>query len=382
MSDFDDVYDKTDQFEKINLGDGFAAGVLNLGKDVDLDGRNERFTMIYGITLNGGSGKLQLGEPQAGIQGVLDMRSITLDAASATLSAGGNSGRGEGRVTLYNRGGIKTVDIIGRHGNIELGGQGADGDLRLHDDRGNRTMALDGGAARATVGGETRNGRVDVKNADGDTTIQMIGEHGNMVLGGGDADGDLTLKSSDGENAIVMDANNAALTVGGVGRNGDIHMRNSDNEDTIHIIGSQGDIHFLNADFAEEFTVQHDAVAITPPGTVMALNNVGELVPSDSAYQTAVVGVIAGAGQYKPALVLDRQGGPDRKSVAMVGKAMVQVSACNGAIKVGDLLTTSDIPGVAMKVTDRSQALGAVIGKALGTHTDGTALVPVLVNLQ
>ncbi|MEM1235162.1 MAG: hypothetical protein AAGH70_13650 [Pseudomonadota bacterium] len=382
MSEFDDVYTKTEKLERVHLGDGFAEGYLTLGKDVDLDGRNVRFTMVNGIQMNGGTGLLKVGEPQGGISGTIDMYSIRLDGSTATISAGGNSGRGQGRVSLYDRRGTKTVDIIGQHGNINLGGQGADGDLRVHDDQGNRTISHDGGSATITAGGETRNGNINVKNGAGDTTIKMTGEHGNMVLGGGGADGDLTFKSSDSENVIVMDANNAAITVGGVGRSGDIHMRNSDNEDTIHIIGSQGDIRFLNADFAEEFTIQRDAVAITPPGTVMALDEDGDLVPSASAYDSAVVGVVAGAGQYKPALILDQRGGEDRKAIAMVGKAMVRVSACNGPVKVGDLLTTSDVPGVAMKVTDRSRALGAVIGKALAAHDDGTALVPVLVNLQ
>ncbi|MEM1372789.1 MAG: hypothetical protein AAGF78_00255 [Pseudomonadota bacterium] len=382
MSEFDDVYTKTDSLERIHLGEGFAEGSLSLGKDVDLDGRNVRFTMVSGIQMNGGTGLLKVGEPQGGINGTIDMYSIRLDASTATISAGGNSGRGQGRVTLYDRRGTKTVDIIGQHGNIELGGQGADGDLRIHDDQGNRSISLDGGSARITSGGNGRNGRIDLKNASDVTTIDLIGEHGNLILGGSGADGDIVLKSSDDEDAIVMDANNAALTVGGVGRNGDIHMRNSDNEDTIHIIGSQGDIRFLNADFAEEFTIHRDAVAVTPPGTVMVLGEDGNLVPSASAYDSAVVGVVAGAGQYKPALILDQQGGEDRKAIAMVGKAMVQVSARNGAVKVGDLLTTSDIPGVAMKVTERSRAMGAVIGKALAAHEHGTALVPVLVNLQ
>jgi hypothetical protein len=46
------------------------------------------------------------------------------------------------------------------------------------------------------------------------------------------------------------------------------------------------------------------------------------------------------------------------------------------------MLTTSDIPGHAMKATDRELAYGAVIGKAMTALDEGTGLVLVLVNLQ
>lgn len=382
MADFDDVYKKTNSYERISLGDGQAEGVLTLSKDIDLDGRGVRFTPIVGVSMNGGTGEVKIGEPQGGITGKLDMYSIQLDGSSATISAGGNSGRGEGKMVLYNRYGKETVKLEGRHGNLTLGGERSDGDIALHNSSGVRTMRMNGDGGHLICGDEGQNGRIDVKNTSGVNTITMWGEHGNMVLGAEGADGDLTLKSSNGEDAIVMNGSGAEIIVGGVGTNGDIIMRNNLNEDTIHITGSDGDIRFLNADFAEEFTIQADAIAVTPPGTVMALDAAGLLVPSAEDYNTRVVGVIAGAGQYKPAIVLDNQGGNDRKAVAMVGKAMVQVSAHNGAVKVGDLLTSSNVPGVAMKVTDRALALGAVIGKALAPHEDGTALVPVLVNLQ
>jgi hypothetical protein len=53
-----------------------------------------------------------------------------------------------------------------------------------------------------------------------------------------------------------------------------------------------------------------------------------------------------------------------------------------GAIKPGDLLTTSDTPGYAMKATDRARAQGAIISKAMSELKEGTGLVLVLVNLQ
>ena len=59
-----------------------------------------------------------------------------------------------------------------------------------------------------------------------------------------------------------------------------------------------------------------------------------------------------------------------------------KVDADAGPIAVGDLLTTSDTPGHAMRVADPYQGLGAVIGKALRPLLTGRTLLPILVALQ
>lgn len=68
--------------------------------------------------------------------------------------------------------------------------------------------------------------------------------------------------------------------------------------------------------------------------------------------------------------------------MAMVGRVPTRVSAENGPIQVGDLLVSSSTPGYAMKGTDRSRMLGAVVGKALGSLSSGTGIMEVLVTLQ
>jgi hypothetical protein len=60
----------------------------------------------------------------------------------------------------------------------------------------------------------------------------------------------------------------------------------------------------------------------------------------------------------------------------------VKVDASFGAIKAGDLLTTSPNAGYAMKVTDKAAAYGAIIGKALGDLESGTGSIPVMVTLK
>ena len=77
-----------------------------------------------------------------------------------------------------------------------------------------------------------------------------------------------------------------------------------------------------------------------------------------------------------------RRESENRLPVALVGKVYARVDASYGAIRVGDLLTTSPTPGHAMVALDRSLAFGATLGKALGSLDEGTGMVPVLVNLQ
>ena len=68
--------------------------------------------------------------------------------------------------------------------------------------------------------------------------------------------------------------------------------------------------------------------------------------------------------------------------LAIVGIVPCHVSAENGPVIAGDLLVTSSIPGYAMKGTDRSRMMGAVLGKALEPLPSGKGVIQVLVTLQ
>jgi hypothetical protein len=142
-----------------------------------------------------------------------------------------------------------------------------------------------------------------------------------------------------------------------------------------------GDIKLVNADCAEDF----DVICVEPvePGTVMVIDSEGALRPSDQAYDKRVAGVISGAGNYKPGLILDKQEfSNNRVPIALMGKVYCKVDASYGAIEVGDLLTTSPTQGQAMKVTDPLKAFGSVIGKALRPLKEGQGLIPILIALQ
>lgn len=142
-----------------------------------------------------------------------------------------------------------------------------------------------------------------------------------------------------------------------------------------------GDIVMANADVAEDFDLS--SVSKVEPGTVMVLGSEGTLSESQQAYDKRVAGVISGAGEYKPGIVLDkRRTQGNRQPIALMGKVFCKVDAQFGAIGVGDLLTTSPTPGHAMRTIDPLKAFGAVIGKALRPLVEGRGLIPILIALH
>lgn len=142
-----------------------------------------------------------------------------------------------------------------------------------------------------------------------------------------------------------------------------------------------GDIQLPNADCAEEFDVL--APTEIEPGMLMVIGSEGKLCQSTKAYDKRVAGIVSGAGNLKPGMVLGKVAEEgDRLPIALMGKVYCKVDADFGAIEVGDLLTTSNTPGHAMKASDPVKAFGAVIGKALEDLETGRGLIPVLVTLQ
>lgn len=142
------------------------------------------------------------------------------------------------------------------------------------------------------------------------------------------------------------------------------------------------DVHVPNADCAEDFDVVDPDCA--EPGTVMVLGAEGGLQESSRPYDKRVAGVLSGAGSFKPGITLDKQPGtnPTRKPVALLGKTYCKVDASSVPIEIGDMLTTSEVPGHAMKADDPARAFGAVIGKALRPLAGGRGLIPILIALQ
>lgn len=136
------------------------------------------------------------------------------------------------------------------------------------------------------------------------------------------------------------------------------------------------------ADLAEPFPLKEAAL---DKGSVVVIDeeHTGQLKLATTAYDTRVAGIISGANGINPGIALHQQGrleGTD--NVALSGRVYVKADASFGAIKPGDLLTTSNNPGHAMKVTNHGRSQGAILGKAMSSLKDGTGLVLVLVTLQ
>ena len=136
------------------------------------------------------------------------------------------------------------------------------------------------------------------------------------------------------------------------------------------------------ADLAEPFPVSEGALE---KGSVMVIDEdqPGRLKQCTTSYDTRVAGVLSGANGINPGISLQQNGVLDEgRNVALTGRVYVLADADTASIKPGDLLTTSNTPGHAMKVTDHLRAQGAILGKAMGSLAQGKGLVLVLVTLQ
>lgn len=140
------------------------------------------------------------------------------------------------------------------------------------------------------------------------------------------------------------------------------------------------------SDLSENFDIAESNAAAPESGMVVSIDTTapGQLAVSRRAYDRTVAGVISGAGGVKTGMLMGQAGSmaDGRHPVALTGRVYVWCDARTGAIHPGDLLTTSDTPGHAMKVSDHAAAQGAILGKAMSALETGRGLVLVLVSLQ
>ena len=276
---------------------------------------------------------------------------ITFDNANNNIVAGG--GGQDGDISLLGTDGSNRIRLDGQGGNVWLGGNGSDGDLLLYSSSGDNSSTAD-----ASIYLDGGNSRIFMRSsAGGHDRIRLESDAANVWVGGNGADGDLLLFAASGDNSTAGEA-------------------------TIHLNGEAGDIILRNADCAEDFPIE-DARSVEP-GTVLVIGGDTQLRVCSEAYDKRVAGVVAGAGTYKPGIILGRKEDQRDNSlpVALMGRVYCKVDSRDGAIEVGDLLTTSPTPGHAMKVTDPMKAFGAVIGKALEPISRRMGMIPILVALQ
>ena len=266
-----------------------------------------------------------------------------------------------------------TIQLNANSGSITAGGNGVAGTIILADNTITNAVVIDSNAKKITIGSALIDGNVNQINMG---SVLIDGNAKKISTGSVLVDGNANqIHMGSG----LIDGNANQINMGSVlldGNANQIHMGSS-----ILIDGNAGDVILQNADCAEDFEIS--PAENVEPGTVMALNNDGKLVQGKQPYDKRVAGVISGAGDLKPGLVLGRKiGHADRVPLALMGRVNCKVDAAYGSIEVGDLLTTSATPGHVMKATDHIKSFGSVIGKALGPLKAGCDLIPILVALQ
>jgi len=254
-----------------------------------------------------------------------------------------------------------------------------------------------------TVAAYTGRGAISAWPADGaQPTVSVVNLGAGLPVGdsaiiGADAAGNIKVALSNvaaapGTTQLVLDINgyfieNATSGLDGAGApDGQVHpntlvMRDVNGAFYAKTITAEKVLGAVYQDFAEWVPATSDLRA----GTVVALDPADgtRVVPSSHAYDTAVAGVVS----ENPGIVLGKAGA-DKSQIATTGRVKVMADASAAPIKVGDLLVTSDIAGVAMKsvpVTINGQTMhrpGTIIGKAMQPLASGRGEIMILLSMQ
>jgi hypothetical protein len=142
----------------------------------------------------------------------------------------------------------------------------------------------------------------------------------------------------------------------------------------------------LTDGYTSDFAEMLPAVRDLEPGDLLVIGPDGTLIRSSQPYQATVVGVYS----TRPSYVGNSRywGQAGYAPLALAGIVPVKVSAENGPIRPGDLLTTSATPGHSMRASPLTlngvtfYPSGVLVGKALAGLDSGTGVILMLVTLQ
>ena len=159
-------------------------------------------------------------------------------------------------------------------------------------------------------------------------------------------------------------------------------------EDGTAVCGSTpGTIYATNttvqsADLAENYVSSQ----ILEPGDVVVMegqDNTMAVIKSTSAYQKGLIGIIS----TNPGITLNSgaktdNAHPNIYPLALQGRVPVNVSSINGPIQAGDDITSSSIPGVAMKASQSGQIVGKALDSYSNSDPNAVGQIMVFVNLS
>jgi len=170
--------------------------------------------------------------------------------------------------------------------------------------------------------------------------------------------------------AVFANGNPSGTILKGLGTNGATEFQVSATGE----VSAHGAFHPNGVDYSDRLP----ASTGLEPGDVVAIGSDGLLHRTTSASESDVAGVYS----TKPGVVGQRE--EERHltiPVALAGVIPVKASAENGAIRAGDLLVSSSMPGRAMRAPPQPQA-GSVIGKAMQPLGSETGDIEMLVMLR
>jgi len=292
---------------------------------------------------------------------------LTLQSAAGglmTLSSGGNVG----------------IGTTGPRGKLEVSTSGSVGSVVV----GSPNDLSTGTVIIGTSSGGQALSLTDSVNAHTYLEFSSSAPSGSRIR----SDSNLTLQSAAGGLLTLSSGGNV-----GVGTTGPSEKLEVSGNLKVSAIGSvPGNITAAGTIEAGNIKAKYQDVAEWVPaseqfsaGTVVVLDSTksNQVISSSVSYDTRVAGVVS----EQPGLSLGEKG-ENKVLVATTGRVRVKVDASKGAIHIGDLLVTSDIPGVAMKSEPvnvggvQFHRPGTLIGKALEPLEKGKGEILVLLSLQ
>ena len=241
----------------------------------------------------------------------------------------------------------------------------------------------------------------------GNDTLLAMNENGNLFsktsfqVQAGNGPGKIRLRSISNPSLIIKDDDNtnAVEILSSLnGSGGAILLSDMVNGDTntIRLVtnyASTNDARIITdelqinggADLAEMFDINEYGCRLQS-GLLVSIdpNDPGKLKITSKAYDPRIAGVVAGANGVKPGILMGQEGtvanGDDL--VTLSGRTYIKTNTSSGKIRPGDFLTSSSVPGEAMKAKNQRKSRGAIIGKAMTALDHGSDFVLVLVNLQ
>jgi hypothetical protein len=325
--------------------------------DHGVDGRSANSYGVYGVGVNGVYGAATGGG--VGVEGHSAQGPAILGSTDSTnLLDSGVSG--------FSASGL-SVGVIGQSSSY-LGVEG----LSAHGD------GLYGGTVDGHAG--TFDGRVRIDY--GETTPAWSATNATLQAerhaNGGEAAW-FRITDSTNTNAVLMLIKQSA----GTGDFMKCYAENSPGNFTQKCHVNKDGTFVSGSDFAESLHARGGKASYSPGDVLVASETrPGDVERAKSPFDRKLIGVYS----TRPAVLgADKGGvtrvGKDDVPVAITGIVPVKVSAANGPIRPGDLLTSSSLPGRAMNA-GRNPAIGTVLGKALGILEHGNGTIRMLVMLR